>query len=226
MKSYNLKFKIFAIFLILLSTFYFLLSDSAVADEPGGDDFVYLFHLYYDNGQLFADRDFEFKYDVIPEEFKSEILVTQFPFKGEVINFKNEVAASFLFDPRKGDQEFLKGKVAVKAPYIPDADKVYFYDNQGNQLLTFFVGESSFCDDDGICNVEKGENEQTCSNDCKAIPTTDDQRPATDGEGLSGMAWTLIILVLASIGAGGWYFWRKRKMVEHVQEDQFTNKLG
>ena len=70
---------------------------------------VYLFHLYYDNGQLFADRDVQFKYDVLPEMFVSEILNTQFPYKGEVVNLKGEVAETFQFDPRKGNPKFLKG---------------------------------------------------------------------------------------------------------------------
>src|SRR3989344_9392110 len=111
MKKENLQFKSkngFK-FLVVVFSFSILLFNlvPVSADVSGGDDFVYLFHLYYDNDQLFADRDFEFKYDVIPEKFAPETYNTQFPFKGEIINFKNEVAAEFIFDPRRSDPYFL-----------------------------------------------------------------------------------------------------------------------
>lgn len=205
------------VIIVLVSALSVTSASEYVPDTPP-EQLSYLFHLYYDNGQLVADRDFEFKYDIIPEEFVPETYNTQFPFKGEVINFKNEVAASFLFDPRKGDQRFLKGKVAVKAPYVPDADKVYFYDNQGNQLLTFFVGESSFCDDDGICNSDRGESQDTCPADCKAATTPVPVIPG-EGGGQGGMLMAAIyVLIVAGAGLGGWFGgsaiwrrWKKRK---------------
>src|SRR3990167_4149903 len=74
------KLSILVVGLVLVGGFVF--ADTAEPQE----DFVYLFHLYYDNGQLFADRDFQFKYDVVPETFISETLTTQFPYRGEVVN--------------------------------------------------------------------------------------------------------------------------------------------
>ena len=174
---------------------------------------VYLFHLYYDNGQLFADRDVQFKYDVLPEMFVSEILNTQFPYKGEVINLKGEVAETFQFDPRKGNPKFLKGAISVKAPYVPDGQKVNFYNNQGDALLTIFVSESSFCNDDGVCNSDVGEDAKTCPNDCKTVtpvPTISTEPSVSGGTG--GLVWGLIYII-AGVGlAGGlWYFFKKRK---------------
>lgn len=171
---------------------------------------IYLFHLYYDNGQLFADKDFKFKYDIIPETFVPEILTTQFPFKGEVINFKGEVASTFQFDPRQGNPKFLKGKISVKAPYFPDGQKVSFYDGQGSQLLSIFVSESSFCNDDGVCNSEVGEDSKTCPNDCKTATPTPTSGPIAGGGG--GLVWSLIYIVIGVGLAGGlWWYWKKRK---------------
>src|SRR3989344_4214622 len=206
-------------------------SSNTIIDQRSYLGLSYLFHLYYDNDQLFADRDFEFKYDVIPEEFVPETYNTQFPFKGEIINFKNEVAAEFLFDPgsygnNPGEKRLLvKGKISVKAPYVPDGQKAVFYDSQGRTLLTVFVSESSFCNDDGVCNSERGEDNKTCSNDCKALPTVDSQQPTTEGKGLSGTVWALTILALAFVGVGGWYAWRRWRKVKYIEESQFTNKL-
>ena len=219
--THNLLQKITTILLLVVGS-WLLVGFSVFADEPGDSDFIYLFHLYYDNDQIFADRDFEFKYDVIPEEFTQETYNTQFPFKGEIINLKNEVTAEFLFDPRRGDPDFLKGKISVKAPYVPDGQKVVFYDSQGRQLLTVFVSESSFCNDDGVCNFDRGENENTCPNDCKGVAATP---PRSDEGFLSTNVMILITLVVAMLAAGGWYTWRKWRKVKYVQENEFTDKL-
>src|SRR3989344_5437411 len=131
--------------MIKFSLLIILLLPLLVLAQPTDQEFVYLFHLYYDNGQLAADRDLEFKYDVVPEEFVPETVNTQFPYKGEIINLNDRVAGTFVFDPRRGDPSFLKGKVSVKAPYAADGQKAVFYDAQGSQLLTIFVSESTFC---------------------------------------------------------------------------------
>jgi len=131
--------------------------------------FVYLFHLYYDNGKLFADRDFEFKYDLIAEEFTPEAITTDSPYKGEVVSVKGAVLATFSFDPKRGNAGFKTGKISVKGPYFADASKVNFYDNRNQLLLTIDVKESSFCNDDEICDRDVGENYKNCPNDCKEL---------------------------------------------------------
>ena len=169
---------------------------------------VYLFHLYYDNGQLFADRDVQFKYDVLPEMFVSEILNTQFPYKGEVINLKGEVAETFQFDPRKGNPKFLKGTFSVKAPYVPDGQKVNFYNAQGNQLLSIFVSESSFCNDDGVCNPDTGEDTKTCPSDCKITTPVPIEPPIDSGQGGMLMKLIYVLIGIGVVGLGGWYGWK------------------
>ncbi len=209
--SSKLKISVF----ILLSTLYLLLSSFIFADTAEPQDFTYLFHLYYDNGQLFADRDVQYKYDVVPEKFIPETLNTQFPYKGELVNLKGEVAATFQFDPRHGKPDFLKGTISVKAPYFPDGQKAVFYNNQGNALLTIFVSESSFCNDDGVCNADVGEDSKTCPNDCKTatpVPTIT-TTPSTGGWG--GMIKIIIyaIIGLGLVGGGwyGWKWWKRRQ---------------
>lgn len=181
----------------------------------------YLFHLYYDNGQLAADRDFEFKYDVIPETFIPETLNTQFPYKGEVVNLKGEIAETFQFDPRHGDPKFVKGKISIKAPYLADGQKVNFYDGQGRQLLSIFVSESSFCNDDGVCNSDIGEDAATCPNDCKLrTPVPIITTEPTLGEGMGGMLKLLIYPIIGVVLIGGWFGWKwwKRRQVSSLAE--------
>jgi hypothetical protein len=216
----QIKFKIiiFGILgLFLLSTFF------AYADEDR-DPLAssYLFFLYYDNGQLFANRDFEFKYDVIPETFVPETLNTGFPYKGEVVNLKGEVVQTFQFDPRQGNPKFLKGTLSVKAPYVPDGQKVNFSDSQGNQLLSIFVSDSSFCNDDGVCNADVGEDIKTCPNDCKTatpVPTVS-TGPSAGGETsgvLKGIIYIIIGLGVAIGGWFGWKWWQKRKQYSVIE---------
>ena len=201
-----MKNSILIIFISLLVPF--MVFGEGVADKQVSSS-VYLFHLYYDNGQLFADRDVEFKYDIIAETFIPETLNTQFPYKGEVVNLKGEVAETFQFDPRKGNPKFLKGTFSVKAPYVPDGQKVNFYNAQGNQLLSIFVSESSFCNDDGVCNSDVGEDAKTCPSDCKTatpVPTMTTEPPS---DGVGGVLKNIIYLIIGlGVVAGGWFGWR------------------
>lgn len=179
----------------------------AASEEP--QDFTYLFHLYYDNGQLVADRDFQFKYDILPETFVPEVFNTQFPYKGEVVNFKGEIAETFQFDPKQGNPKFVKGKISVRAPYVADGQKVNFYDGQGSQLLSVFVSESSFCNDDGVCNADIGEDTATCPNDCKlSTPVPTITTEPISGEGMGGMLKLLIYPIIGIVLIGGWFGWK------------------
>src|SRR3989344_4346660 len=200
------------IFITLLFIFLVPISSFAIS-ESEEDRYVYLFHLYYDNGQLVADRDAEFKYDIVAEIFVPETLNTQFPYKGEVVNLKGEVAETFQFDPKQGNPSFLKGTLSVRAPYLPDGQKVVFYNNQGDASLTIFVSDSSFCNDDGVCNADVGEDSKTCPNDCKnvtPVPTVSPVLPGSGGK--AGLVWGAIYVIVGISLAGGlWYFFKKRK---------------
>lgn len=200
--------RIFIICVVLLTAF------SVGADENEGilpSDFSYMFHLYYDKGQLFADRDFQFKYDIDAVSYDPPAQTTEFPYRGEVINFVGEVAANFIFDPRKGDIHFTTGKLSVRAPYVADGQKVVFYDAQNQPLLTIPVGESSFCNDDGICNADRGEDSRTCPKDCKqALPSAPAVVP-TDEPGDSSILVSIIYIILGIVAIVlVWWFFKRR----------------
>ena len=199
----------YTIFIIIIS---FWLGYIAMAAEQ--IDFPnpsYIFYLYYDNGQLFADRDYEIKYDVIPEVFVPETITAQFPYRGEVVNLLNQVVSVFQFDPKGGNIKFVKGKLIAKAPYFADGQKVNFYDSQGKQLVSIFVSQSSFCNDDNVCNSDVGEDSNNCSNDCKPLQTP---RPTVSVPVIPASSGPSVVMVFifsiigGGVAFGGWYAWR------------------
>lgn len=224
-KITNHKLKILGLFVLcslLFASFSFALTKPGPDADP--EKLSYVFYLYYDNGQLFTDRDYEIKYDVVEETFVPESPDVTTAYKGEIFNFKSEVVKTFTFDPRKGDPVFIRGKSMVKGPYVADGEKVVFYDYRGVQLPTIFIGTASVCNDDGSCIAGAGENEKTCPNDCKKtrrvtpIPQTSEQTSVLSGD----FDWISISLYAAG-GIGviaaawfGWKWWKKKK------EENFT----
>mgnify|MGYP001583733550 FL=1 len=181
----------------------FVLSSPLQADETADQyPFVYLFHLYYDNGQLFADRDFEFKYDLIAEPFVQPELSTPTPYRGEVFSVSDASLGSFQFD-----STVAKGKISVKGPYFSNASKVNFYNDKGELLLTLSVSDSSVCNEDKVCNSDTGEDYNNCSADCKAPEV-----PPAGGGGLPrgilfGIAGAIVAIVIWIV----WTIIKKRR---------------
>lgn len=205
-KKLNLKSKVFLIIVASLVFNSHVPFFSVRADVNNNiSSFHYVFHLYYADGKLNTDRDFQFKYDVIPDAFVQSS-VGQFPYRGEVVNFVGEISGDFKFDSKAG-------KNSVRAPYFADAQKVVFYDSQNQSVLTIPVSDSSFCNDDGICNVDKGEDYLNCSKDCKnslATPLPEAIIPTETKESsglLSGILYSLIGVVL--LGLLWWMFKRR-----------------
>lgn len=162
-------------------------SEVAQAEGQAQKEFspsVYLFHLYYDNGQLFADRDFEFKYDILVEKYRPEIVNEAHAYRGEIVDFKNQVRETFRFDPQlsmnkgRGEKLLVKGKISAKGPFLADGKEVNFYNVEKEKLLTISLSGTSFCNDDGICNGEVGEDEKNCPADCAVFTPSPSDLPS------------------------------------------------
>lgn len=187
----------------------FFLVKAVRAEEQSG--FVYLFKLYYDQGQLFADRDFEFKYDLIAENYTPEIIKGQTGYQGEIMAIGGRKEATFQFSVRQG-------KMTTKAPYFSDAEAVNFYNSEGRKLLTISVRENSVCNNNGVCEEKVGESEDNCSTDCIIFssfgPTPTDAviRPIRGsfniGQFLLRVSVLVGVIVLLFLII---WFWRKNK---------------
>lgn len=177
---------------------------------------VYLFHLYYDQGRLVPDRDFQFKYDILVEEFASEdVNQAKAIYRGEIVDVRGRVKTSFRFDPQRGDPKFVKGKISVKGPYFADAQEANFYDQAGQKLSTITVSESSFCNDNGVCDKDVGESEQNCPADCQtATPSPSPSSSTTPLPSPAVFNWLIILgalAVLIVVTAVVWLIIKRRK---------------
>lgn len=210
-----MKFRNFIIISLCL-----LIPTSLLADEISDrdvDNFVYLFHLYYDQGKLTADRDFKFPYDLVAESFQPELVATEKAYQGKIISLQGNVSATFNFDPIRDKPNFTKGKISVKGPYVADAKLIEFYNPQDQLLLTISLEDTSICNDNNIC--EAGEDSKTCPLDCATTTLTPlpsvselpDELPRDNTSLRSAILYTLAGILL--IGSWlGWRWWRKRKM--------------
>lgn len=204
-----------------ISTLVFLFSFSVsfAVTKPYPNDNLdllsYVFYLYYDNGQVFGDRDYEVKYDIVNEIFVPQVAVSGW-YKFEILNSKSEVAETIQFDPRQGNPAFLTGKIQVKGPYTPNGQRVIFYDDQNKQLLNLFMFEGALCNDDGSCSLGQGETEKTCPSDCvKKITTplpTITPTPVDSGLDILGIVTYIFGGLAVAAGAWfGWKWWQKKK---------------
>lgn len=177
------------------------------------ESYSYIFYVFYDKGQLFADRDYEIKFDIINQKF-AQSSPGSGDYKLEIINFKSEVIQTVTFDPKGGNPVLTSGKVQVKAPYVADGQRAVFYDTQNRQLVTIFIQGGSLCNDDGLCDAGAGENDKTCINDCKkTTPRATTTPPVIPDEGFDTI--TIIIYAVGGLGVAilawfGWKWWKKR----------------
>lgn len=108
----------------------------------------------------------------------------------------------------------------MKAPYVADGQKAVFYNAQNEALLTISVAESSYCNDDGICNADRGEDSLSCPKDCKqtlpAPPITGPEGTGVTGDAKSGIIWGAVILGIGIILGAGLWVWRKKKGVSQL----------
>lgn len=188
------------------------LTGQTKADEDTSTDsgFTYVFHLYYDGNNLFADRDVKFKYDIIAEPFEMPALRTDDPYRGDIVNFRNSILASFGFDA-----SLVKGRLLVKGPYFADAAKVNFYNDSDQLLLTLNVSESSFCNDNGVCESDSGEDFSNCSIDCKLKPPPS-VTPIPTGVVSNNLLIIIIPVVIAVAVLVGWLIIKKRRSREQI----------
>lgn len=209
------KINIFFLVIILAGSFTFAHALTKPSADADISSLSYVFYLYYDNGQLFADRDHEIKYDVITEKYVAPAS-SPTNFKGGIITFKSVTAQTFEFDPKQGNPSLTSGKIQVKAPYVSDAQQATFYNVQGNPVLNVFVNAASICNDDGVCTSAEGENINTCVNDCKQarVSPTTTPAPVSFDEGFD--LNTILIYSVGGLGVAvgawfGWKWWKKKR---------------
>ncbi|OGZ06505.1 MAG: hypothetical protein A2845_00060 [Candidatus Lloydbacteria bacterium RIFCSPHIGHO2_01_FULL_49_22] len=157
--------KLYACILALTLIAPFSFASAFVEDDRS----FYIFYLQFKQGVLSQDPDAKFAYDVIPGVY--EATKSSGDFYGEIVSGRKVALSRFWFDkpttfiPAEG-----RSILEVRAPYFANADHVTFFSTSGKKLFTISLSESSFCNDNGICNKDVGESSLNCPNDCPPIP--------------------------------------------------------
>lgn len=197
--------------LIILSLLF--IATLARGDVARPAEFYYQLHLYYNNGAIVADRDFQYVYDVIPGYYNQPEIQTVYPYLAEIVSIKGVKLAEVKLDPGVQLAGKTIGKLTVTLPYFANAKDVNIYDNQRRILISIAVSESSFCNEDKICDSDVGENYNNCVNDCTSsslLAVTPSASPTALPE--AGKTSSLLSAILYMLGGlvivGGYFGWR------------------
>ena len=206
--------KIYLIIVLLISA---TIASGDVVESPS---YYYQLHLYYNNGTLVADRDFQYVYDVIPGTYTQTEIQTAYPYIGEVISIGGVKLAEVIIDPGAQLIGKTSGKLTVTLPYFANTKDINIYDNKRGILISIPVGETSFCNDDKICDSDIGENYNNCPNDCTstslatATPSASPTailEPSKTSPLLSAILYILGGLVIVG-GYFGWRWYQKKNL--------------
>jgi len=161
---------------LFLSLFVFSFSLGLAAQDDGV--YTYVFHLYFDNGKLAADRDFQIPFELIAEKYEGSGKVNN-TFYGEILSVSNKKLADFSLDLPYGS----KGKLSARAPYFDNAKTANFYNRENIRIFSLDLAPSGpVCNENNICNAETGETYLNCANDCRAPNPSITPMPMPIGE--------------------------------------------
>ena len=168
-------------FALIAFLFIPLYSSAMVASEY----WSYEFRLEYKQGTLGVEQGVKYPYSPIPVEYLPEYKPADADFYGIIFNIKNNEDARFGFmTPTTTVVALGKSVFSVRAPKFADADHVSFYTKSNKHLFDISVKDSSFCNDNNVCDDKVGENYKNCPFDCPIpvnIPVVDQVAP-TDHE--------------------------------------------
>ncbi|OGN32159.1 MAG: hypothetical protein A3I92_00695 [Candidatus Yanofskybacteria bacterium RIFCSPLOWO2_02_FULL_43_10b] len=156
------------LFLILFLT---LLSLGSVGAAQDDEVYTYVFHLYFDNGKLVADRDFKVSFDLIAQEFEGSDRIPG-SYYGEILSVTGRKLADFNVEIPSGTGIYYGAKSSPQAPYFANAKRADFYDPLNEKLLSIDLAPfGPVCNEDNICNADMGETSLNCSSDCQVAPS-------------------------------------------------------
>lgn len=161
------------------------------------EDFSYVIHLYYDGKKLVPDNSTRFQYDVIVESFEQQTVNPGNPYSGKIISVKNEILATFLFDPKYVGSPIGRGPLDVKAPYFSNAKTINLFDDTGKQIMAINASETVVCNENNVCDAS--ETYFSCPSDCKSQPLFSPAVSETPVQTESGSK-TMLWLILGAIG--------------------------
>ncbi len=130
-----------------------------------------VYHLKYRNGTLISDTSSGMAYTPImytPESLgqtdpkDSDFYATTLSGSGtEIERFGFDIPS--VYSPALGESLF-----DVTGKYFAYADRIVFFKKGGVELFRISLKESSFCNENKVCNADAGEDHLNCPMDCPA----------------------------------------------------------
>ncbi len=156
--------------LLILS---FLLSPFFTWAMVSPDSWTYVFHLEYTQGQLKPNTNEEFFVDTLPVEYTKGGGAGEY--RARIIGVKGQILTDVYFnEPSTYLPTKQKYILDLEAPYFANADRVDFSKNEA-LIFSMSLKGTAFCNENGLCDTQIGENNRNCSMDCPVpqVPSED-----------------------------------------------------
>lgn len=200
---------IFALSILLLSSF------AIAADEMKSEQIgVAIEMLVKDTGETI------FEGVELVEGYPDHKLQPEEGFAAKVLSVKGEELYSFKFPVEfwfyDNPAVLTEKPVLIIFPHYRNVQEAKIYDKEDNLVLTVDLSGYTTCNENAVCNIEIGENEELCPSDCRAGEAeeleaekeTAEEIPIAEGapvkKGVLSATWLIILLavVLAAIIIG------------------------
>ena len=126
-----------------------------------------------------------------------------------------------------GCESLSEGELLVRMPYFPNGKYADIYDTEGNKVLTIDISEKATCNENDVCD-RPVEDSRNCPQDCRGgespvihageqggeltLPHQGELEISSEKSNWKKIVLIfLAILILITIAALTYYFWRKRK---------------
>ena len=219
--------------IILLLTFvgslFIYNTNLVLGQQDNSSEKFILIHLFFNAGNLVTDRDFAVPYEIISSSDLEKLSFEEDEeneakdiYRGEIISFQDKTLSTFEFSPSKNRVDrsisassFNIGKVSLITAYYPQAKEINFYEpSTSNKIISVSVEREALCNENKICESERGESGFTCPSDCISSPTPIPDSQASSGSNVG--KWVGIVLYIVGgivLAVIAWFLYKSRQKV-------------
>lgn len=157
--------------LILLGALVFPSSLFAISDDYDPGVWSFAFHFQIKNGVLSTQSEAKLEYEATLASGE-QLSPGNTDYRIDIIGVKGNILGTYGFnDPKTYVAVLDKTVFDVLTPFFANGKKAEIYAKNGKKLFEVSLAGTSFCNDNGRCDMGVGENFSNCVNDCPPPPT-------------------------------------------------------